>query len=175
VQLRQRLALCHRVFGPPWPDVGEEALLDRLDGWLGPELAGVRRGSDLARIDTGKSLRRLLSGSAASRFEEFAPERIEVPSGSRIRLTYADDTPPVLAVKLQEAFGWTVTPTVADGLVPVVLHLLSPAGRVVAITTDLVSFWRQGYPQVRAELRGRYPRHPWPEDPLTAAPTRRAR
>jgi ATP-dependent helicase HrpB len=98
-----------------------------------------------------------------------------VPSGSRVRLTYAHGDPPVLAVKLQEAFGWSAAPTVADGRVAVVLHLLSPAGSPVAITTDLASFWAQGYRQVRAELRGRYPRHPWPEDPTTAQPARRLR
>jgi ATP-dependent helicase HrpB len=96
-----------------------------------------------------------------------------VPSGSRIRVDYADPATPVLAVKIQEAYGWPRAPTVADGRVTVVLHLLSPAGRPAAVTSDLPSFWRNGYPQVRAELRGRYPRHAWPEDPTTAPPARR--
>jgi ATP-dependent helicase HrpB len=112
---------------------------------------------------------------AASRFGELAPERLRVPSGSEVRLAYDGVEPPVLAVKLQEVFGWTATPAVADGRVPVVLHLLSPARRPVAITSDLASFWKQGYPQVRADLRARYPRHPWPEDPLTAVPTKRVK
>jgi ATP-dependent helicase HrpB len=121
------------------------------------------------------ALRLLLPWPAAARFDELAPERIQVPSGSAVRLAYDGVEPPVLAVKLQEVFGWTATPTVADGRVPVVLHLLSPARRPVAITSDLASFWKQGYPQVRADLRARYPRHPWPEDPLSADPTGRVK
>ncbi|MGW6282930.1 ATP-dependent helicase HrpB [Kribbella sp. NPDC055071] len=171
--LRQRLAFCHAHLGAPWPAVDDEALLTHLDDWLGTELASVRRAGDLARIDVTSALRRLLPWPAAARFGELAPERLKVPSGSEVRLTYDGAEPPVLAVKLQEVFGWTTTPTVADGRVPVVLHLLSPARRPVAITSDLASFWRQGYPQVRADLRARYPRHPWPEDPLTATPTKR--
>ncbi|MET9312517.1 ATP-dependent helicase HrpB [Kribbella sp. NPDC003505] len=168
--LRQRLAFCHAHLGTPWPAVDDEALLAGLDEWLGTELATVR---DLARIDVTSALRRLLPWPAAARFDELAPERLQVPSGSRVRLEYDGAAPPVLAVKLQEVFGWTTTPLVADGRVPVVLHLLSPARRPVAITSDLTSFWKQGYPQVRADLRARYPRHPWPEDPLTATPTNR--
>ncbi|WP_305070373.1 ATP-dependent helicase C-terminal domain-containing protein, partial [Micromonospora sp. S-DT3-3-22] len=142
------------------------------DRWLGPELAAARRRADLARIDVTGALRRLLPWPQAGRLDELAPERIEVPSGSRVRVDYADPAAPVLAVKLQETFGWQQAPRLADGRVPVLLHLLSPAGRPVAVTADLASFWRTGYPQVRGELRGRYPRHPWPEDPVTAAPTR---
>ena len=119
------------------------------------------------------ALRRLLPWSVAGRLDEVAPERLPVPSGSRVRVDYADPAAPVLAVKVQEAFGWRDAPRLADGRVPVVLHLLSPAGRPVAVTRDLASFWANGYPQVRAELRGRYPRHPWPEDPTTAEPTQR--
>ena len=170
--LRQRLAFCHAHLGAPWPAVDDEALLGGLDEWLGTELATVR---NLAQIDVTSALRRLLPWPAAARFDELAPERLQVPSGSQIRLEYDGAEPPVLAVKLQEVFGWTTTPLVADGRVPVVLHLLSPARRPVAITSDLTSFWKQGYPQVRADLRARYPRHPWPEDPLTAVPTGRAK
>jgi ATP-dependent helicase HrpB len=174
-QLRQRMWFCHQHLGPPWPEVSDDALLAQLDSWLAPDLSSVRRRGDLERIDTGRALRRLLPWPEAGHFDELAPERIAVPSGSRVRLTYAHGDPPVLAVKLQEAFGWSAAPTVADGRVAVVLHLLSPAGSPVAITTDLASFWAQGYRQVRAELRGRYPRHPWPEDPTTAQPARRLR
>ncbi|WP_281492860.1 ATP-dependent helicase C-terminal domain-containing protein, partial [Micromonospora sp. MH33] len=142
--------------------------------WLGPELARARRRADLARVDVPAALRRLLDWRQAARLDELAPERLPVPSGSRIRLDYSDPAAPVLAVKLQETFGWQDAPRIADGRVPVLLHLLSPAGRPVAVTADLASFWRTGYPQVRAELRGRYPRHPWPEDPASAEPTRRA-
>lgn len=173
--LRERLAFCHAHLGAPWPAVDDEALLAGLDGWLGTELASVRAARDLARIDVASALRRLLPWPAAARFDELAPERLRVPSGSAVRLAYDGAEPPVLAVKLQEVFGWTATPTVADGRVPVVLHLLSPARRPVAITSDLASFWRQGYFQVRADLRARYPRHPWPEDPLGAAPTGRVK
>ncbi|WP_269087165.1 ATP-dependent helicase HrpB [Kribbella sp. ALI-6-A] len=173
--LRERLAFCHAHLGDPWPAVDDAALLADLDNWLGTELASVRSSRDLAHIDVASALRRLLPWPAATRFGELAPERLQVPSGSQVRLAYDGVEPPVLAVKLQEVFGWTATPTVADGRVPVVLHLLSPARRPVAITSDLASFWKQGYPQVRADLRARYPRHPWPEDPLTAAPTKRVK
>ncbi|MFI7387564.1 ATP-dependent helicase C-terminal domain-containing protein [Streptomyces sp. NPDC049813] len=170
--LRQRLAFVHRHAGEPWPDVSDAGLHARVDDWLEPELSRARRRADLARIDAGQALRRLLpwAGGVAARLDELAPERIEVPSGSRIRVDYADPGQPVLAVKLQEMFGLDATPRVAG--VPVLVHLLSPAGRPAAVTADLASFWRQGYPAVRAELRGRYPKHPWPQDPAAAEPTR---
>jgi ATP-dependent helicase HrpB len=170
-RLRERLTFLHRVLGPPWPAVDDPALLSDVDAWLGPELATARRRADLERVDGGAALRRLLPWPDAARLDELAPDRLPVPSGSRPRVDYSA-TEPVLPVKVQEAFGWTDTPRLADGRVPVRLHLLSPAGRPVAVTTDLASFWRTGYPEVRAELRGRYPRHPWPEDPTTATPTR---
>jgi ATP-dependent RNA helicase HrpB len=169
--LRERLAFLHRELGAPWPDVSDAALLDRTDEWLEPELSRARRRADLGRVQAGQALQRLLpwaSGDAA-RLDELAPERIEVPSGSRIRVEYGG-AQPVLAVKLQELFGLRETPTVAG--VPVLVHLLSPAGRPAAVTADLASFWKDGYRSVRAELRGRYPKHPWPEDPSTAEPTR---
>ncbi|WP_435054680.1 ATP-dependent helicase HrpB [Micromonospora aurantiaca (nom. illeg.)] len=172
--LRHRLAFCRQALGDGWPDVSEAALTAGAPVWLGPELARARRRADLGRADVAAALRRLLDWRQAARLDELAPERLEVPSGSRIRIDYADPAAPVLAVKLQETFGWRDVPRIADGRVPVLLHLLSPAGRPVAVTADLASFWRTGYPQVRAELRGRYPRHPWPEDPTTAEPTRRA-
>jgi ATP-dependent helicase HrpB len=170
-ELRERLAFAHRALGDPWPDVSDQALLDRAEDWL--DLSRSRRRADLAKIDVTSALRRLLPWSVAGRLDEVAPERLPVPSGSRVRVDYADSESPVLAVKVQEAFGWRDAPRLADGRVPILLHLLSPAGRPVAVTRDLASFWTQGYPQVRAELRGRYPRHPWPEDPTTAEPTRR--
>ncbi|MGQ4515953.1 ATP-dependent helicase HrpB [Streptomyces sp. DW26H14] len=171
-QLRDRLAFLRRVVGGGWPEVSDAALLERPDDWLEPELSRARRRSDLAGIDAGQALRRLLpwAGGEAGRLDELAPERIEVPSGSRVRVEYGGEQP-VLAVKVQELFGLRQTPEVAG--VPVVVHLLSPAGRPAAVTADLASFWRDGYRAVRAELRGRYPRHPWPEDPSTAQPTRR--
>ncbi|MFI1187963.1 ATP-dependent helicase HrpB [Streptomyces californicus] len=170
-QVRERLAFLHRVLGAPWPDVSDGALLAEPDAWLEPELSRARRRSDLGRLDAGQALRRLLPWATgeAARLDELAPERIEVPSGSRIRVAYGGEQP-VLAVKLQEVFGLAETPRVAG--VPVLLHLLSPAGRPAAVTADLASFWREGYRAVRAELRGRYPRHPWPEDPATVPATR---
>ncbi|TQS43297.1 ATP-dependent helicase HrpB [Cryptosporangium phraense] len=169
--LRERLAFAHAALGPPWPAMDDGTLLDRAAEWLGPDLTRVRRRADLAKVDAGAALRRLLPWPEAARLDELVPERLAVPSGSKIRVDYRDPAAPVLAVKVQEAFGWTATPTVAG--VPVRLHLLSPAGRPVAVTSDLESFWRTGYPSVRAELRGRYPKHPWPDDPTTATPTRR--
>ncbi|MEU3205210.1 ATP-dependent helicase HrpB [Streptomyces cyaneofuscatus] len=170
-QFRLRLAFLHRVLGAPWPDVSDDALLADPDGWLEPELSRARRRSDLGRIDAGQALRRLLPWATgeAVRLDELAPERVEVPSGSRIRVEYGGEQP-VLAVKLQELFGLSETPTVAG--VPVLVHLLSPAGRPAAVTADLASFWQDGYKAVRAELRGRYPKHPWPEDPATVQATR---
>ncbi|OKI05320.1 ATP-dependent helicase HrpB [Streptomyces sp. CB02923] len=171
--LRQRMAFLHRVVGDDWPDVSDAALLAQLDTWLGVELGRARRRADLERIDAGQALARLLpwASGAAVRFDELAPERIEVPSGSRIRVDYGGEQP-VLAVKLQELFGWQESPRVAGGRVPVLVHLLSPAGRPAAVTADLASFWKDGYRSVRAELRGRYPKHPWPENPSGAQPTR---
>ncbi|MET9720056.1 ATP-dependent helicase C-terminal domain-containing protein [Streptomyces rochei] len=170
--LRQRLAFLRHRLGEPWPDVSDDALYARVDEWLEPELSRARRRADLARIDAAQALARLLpwaSGEAA-RLDELAPERITVPSGSRVRVDYGDPARPVLAVKLQEMFGLQHSPEVAG--VPLLVHLLSPAGRPAAVTADLASFWKDGYHGVRAELRGRYPKHPWPEDPATAEPTR---
>ncbi|MEU0543634.1 ATP-dependent helicase C-terminal domain-containing protein [Nocardia sp. NPDC005978] len=166
--LRQRMGFLHRELGAPWPDVEDAALLENSEAWLGPELATATRRADLERIDAGQSLRRLLPWPAAARFEELAPERLEVPSGSKIRVDYAPDVP-VLAVKVQEIFGWAEPPRLAGGRAPILLHLLSPAQRPIAVTADLASFWRTGWPQVRAELRGRYPKHAWPEDPSTVS------
>ncbi|WP_416967251.1 ATP-dependent helicase HrpB [Streptomyces sp. 4F14] len=170
--LRQRLAFLRARVGEPWPDVSDEALYARVDEWLEPELGRARQRRDLARIDAGAALGRLLpwASGEAGKLDRLAPERIVVPSGSSVRVDYGDPERPVLAVKLQEMFGLQESPEVAG--VPVVVHLLSPAGRPVAVTADLASFWRDGYRGVRAELRGRYPKHPWPEDPTTAEPTR---
>jgi ATP-dependent helicase HrpB len=172
VVLRQRLAFLRLHLGEPWPDVSDDALHARVDEWLEPELSRARRRGDLARIDAGQALGRLLpwASGEATRLDELAPERMAVPSGSRIRIDYGDPEQPVLAVKLQEMFGLHESPAVAG--VPLLVHLLSPAGRPAAVTADLASFWKDGYRGVRAELRGRYPKHPWPEDPATAEPTR---
>ncbi|UQX86629.1 ATP-dependent helicase HrpB [Jatrophihabitans telluris] len=171
--LRQRLAFCHRqLVEQGWPDVSDGALLARLDSWLGPELARVRRRADLGRTDPGPGLSRLVGWPLFGRLGELAPERLTVPSGSRLALDYADLDRPRLSVRLQETFGWTRTPRLAEGRVGVVIELLSPAGRPVAVTADLASFWAEGYRAVRSELRGRYPKHAWPEDPSSVAPLR---
>lgn len=177
--LRGRLGILSRVFGAPWPDVSDAALTDRLDEWLAPEIEQLAGGTRIERIDVTSALRRLLPWPEAARLDELVPERLTVPSGSSIRVdwpapeahTDTEIAPPVLAVKLQECFGWTANPRVADGRVAVVLHLLSPAQRPLAVTADLASFWQNVYPQVRAENRGRYVKHPWPEDPIGAVAT----
>jgi ATP-dependent helicase HrpB len=175
--LRRRLALLRRELGAPWPDVSDAGLVDSLDAWLAPELDRLASGTPASRLELTSALRRLLPWPEAARLDDLAPERLEVPSGSRIRITYPepDGDPsarPVVAVKLQECFGWAQTPRLVDGRVPVLFHLLSPAGRPLAVTDDLASFWSGPYAQVRAEMRGRYPRHPWPEDPWAAVPTK---
>jgi ATP-dependent helicase HrpB len=158
-----------------WPDLSDGALLSSLAEWLGPFLGGMSRRAHLERLDIHAALRARCSPLQLRELERLAPESVLVPTGSRIRLDYEADPGPVLAVRLQEMFGATATPLVGGGRVPVVLHLLSPAGRPLAVTQDLVSFWKNAYPQVRKEMRGRYPRHHWPEDPLAAAPTRRTK
>ena len=177
--LRRRLALLHRELGGAWPDVSEPALLARLQDWLAPELAALAGGASTGGIDLAGPLSRLLPWPEAARLGELAPESLAVPSGSRIRIDYPDAADatgrPVVAVKLQECFGWAETPRLADGRVPVLFHLLSPARRPLAVTDDLASFWSGPYAQVRAEMRGRYPRHPWPEDPWTAPATARTK
>ncbi|WP_427132006.1 ATP-dependent helicase HrpB [Pseudarthrobacter sp. S9] len=177
--LRRRLALLHRELGDPWPDVSEPALLARLDKWLAPELEALAGGASTNGIDLADPLRRLLPWPDAARLGELVPESLEVPSGSRVRLDYPDvgddDGRPVVAVKLQECFGWARTPRLVGGRVPVLFHLLSPARRPLAVTDDLASFWSGPYAQVRAEMRGRYPKHPWPEDPWTAPATARTK
>ncbi|MDQ0732319.1 ATP-dependent helicase HrpB [Arthrobacter sp. B1I2] len=176
---RRRLAFLHRELGEPWPDVSEEALLGRLEEWLGPELEDLAAGKPVTSIDLAHPLRRLLPWPEAARLDELAPEGLEVPSGSRVRIDYPepgdDSAAPVVAVKLQECFGLAETPRLVGGRVPVLFHLLSPARRPLAVTDDLTSFWSGPYSQVRAEMRGRYPKHPWPEDPWSAPATARTK
>ncbi len=171
VALRRRLAFLHHTLGDPWPDVSDDALVTGIDAWLGSDLARVRGGRDLARLDVLGALRRLLPWPAAGRLDELAPERVTVPAGAAVRVEYGPSgtEQPVLALRLQDAFGWTTTPRIADGRVPLLLHLLTPARRPAAVTADLESFWAGPYRQVRAELRGRYPKHAWPEDPPSSS------
>jgi ATP-dependent helicase HrpB len=164
-ELRLRLAACRSGLGEPWPGVEDAALLAALD------LSTARNRSELLRLDVTAALRALVPWSVAGQLDDVAPERVQVPSGSRVRVDYTDPDAPALPVRVQEVFGWNRAPLVAGR--PLRLHLLSPASRVVAVTSDLASFWTTGYPGVRADLRGRYPRHAWPEDPTAAEPARR--
>lgn len=167
LQLRARLAAAHAGLGDPWPAVDDEALLAAID------VSGARSRADLTRLDVPAALRALVPWQVAGDLDAVVPERVEVPTGSRIRVDYTDPTVPTLSVRVQEVFGWSQAPSVAGR--PLRLQLLSPAQRVVATTGDLAGFWVTGYPAVRSELRGRYPRHPWPEDPAVASATKRAR
>ncbi len=174
-QWRDRVAFLHRVDPEGWPDLSDAALSATTGAWLAPHLVGVRRRRDLAGLDLGTVLRSHLPWDRQRQVDELAPTHLTVPSGSNVRLDYSSPDGPVLAVRLQELFGLTETPRVAAGRVPLVVHLLSPAGRPVQVTTDLANFWRETYPQVKAELKGRYPKHHWPEDPLTAEATARTK
>ena len=174
-RLRERLAFLHRTDGASWPDVSDAALLDRLEGWLAPHAARLRGLADLGRIDFTSLQLADLSWQQRQALDSDAPTHIEVPSGSRLPIDYGDPESPVLAVRLQEMFGLAETPRIARGRVPLTLHLLSPAHRPVQVTRDLGGFWRSSYHDVRKDLRGRYPKHAWPEDPLTETPTRKAK
>jgi ATP-dependent helicase HrpB len=172
VHLRDRLAFLHRHV-PGWPDVSDAALRTEAREWLGPWLVGCRSRGDVDALDLATLLRERLEWRQRTQLDALAPTHLAVPSGSRIRIDYSDPDAPVLAVRLQEVFGWTDTPTVGGGTVPVTLHLLSPANRPVQVTRDLAGFWTSSYFDVRKELRGRYPKHDWPEDPASATARRR--
>ncbi len=175
--LRARVAFL-RSLGDPggdWPDWSDSALLADLETWLGPYLAGKTRIAHLADLDLHAILKAGLTRAQMHRLDDLAPSHVALPSGSRLPIDYAAENGPVLAVRLQEMFGLGETPRIAAGRVPLLLHLLSPAGRPVQVTRDLGGFWKTSYRAVRADLRGRYPRHDWPDDPATAQPTRRAK
>ncbi len=169
--LRERMAFLCTTVGEPWPDVTDEALASRLDEWAGLEIERFVAGGKLTDV-TADQLERLFPWPDALHLDELAPQRINVPTGYTARVDYSSGRP-VVRLRVQEAFGWSETPRVAG--VPVTLELLSPAQRPVAVSDDLRSFWAGPYAQVRAEMRGRYPRHPWPEDPASATPTRRSK
>ena len=169
-QWQARVAMMKAQSPDDWPDVANVTLLEQLESWLGPFLAGATRWRDVQSLDLLGALGSLLDYNQQQALAAQAPERLTIPTGQSVALDYTADNGPVLAAKLQALFGWQETPTVAGGQVPVVIHLLSPAQRPLAVTADLASFWKNGYPQVRKELRGRYPKHPWPEDPLNATP-----
>ncbi|MFO1371928.1 MAG: ATP-dependent helicase HrpB [Candidatus Competibacteraceae bacterium] len=169
------LSLRHWFPEEGWPDVSDTGLTAHLEDWLPPWLEGLTRCEHLQRLDLAAALHSLLDGRLRARLSEITPTHLQVPSGSRLRLQYTPGEPPVLAVKLQELFGLADTPRIADGRIPVTLHLLSPAQRPIQVTQDLRGFWERTYAEVKKELKGRYPKHPWPDDPWTATPTRRTR
>ncbi len=155
-----------------WPDLSHDKLLKNIDNWLLPFIGNAKNNSDLKRIDLLVALQSLFDWQQLQRIDKLTPERLKVASGSNIRIQYGLDTRPILAVKLQEMFGEADTPRIAGGKIPVQLHLLSPAGRPLQVTQDLRTFWDEVYPDVKKEMRGRYPKHPWPDDPWNALPTR---
>ncbi|NWO05663.1 MAG: ATP-dependent helicase HrpB [Alteromonadaceae bacterium] len=167
-QWQARVRLLAREFPGDWPEVSDEALLATLDDWLAPFMAGMQRWIDLTKLDLMQALNTLLDYPQQQKLDELAPKALGIPTGQRVTLDYTADNGPVLSAKLQALFGRTRTPRVAAGRIPVVIHLLSPAQRPLAVTSDLASFWANAYPEVRKDMRGRYPKHPWPEDPLSA-------
>lgn len=169
---RQRMLFLHHLQPDRWPDVSDVALAATLEEWLKPHLVGLRSLEQVSRLNFNQILLGNLSWQEQQEMDQLAPTHLEVPSGSRVALDYSDPTTPILAVRLQEVFGLLDTPRIGGGKVPLLFHLLSPASRPVQVTRDLKSFWQTGYYEVRKDLRGRYPKHHWPDDPLAAPPTR---
>jgi ATP-dependent helicase HrpB len=172
--LRERAAFL-RGFDPAWPDLSDAALAAAIDDWLAPLLAGRRSLAQIDDVTLEHALKTLIPWELQRRLDAEAPERFEAPTGSRLRIDYGAEGGPRVEVRVQELFGLGVHPTVAGGRVPLTLALLSPARRPVQVTKDLPGFWRGSWAAVRSEMRGRYPKHPWPEDPATASPTTRAK
>jgi ATP-dependent helicase HrpB len=171
--LRARVMFLRRLFPEEgWPDLSDEALLANLSDWLAPYLAGISRKAHLDRLDMHQIIQSLIPHDLARKMDRLAPVRIEVPSGADVRIDYETEGDPVLRVRLQEMFGLARTPAIAEGRSPLRIELLSPAGRPLAVTQSLETFWTNGYPGVRSDMRGRYPKHAWPEDPLNAAPVK---
>jgi len=174
-QWRGRVMFLRAAEGDPWPDLSDAALAERREEWLVPALFDKIALRDFSAGDLSDALMGLLPWELRARLEREAPTHFEAPTGSALAIDYEAEQGPTIAVRLQELFGLTTHPSVAGGKVPLVLELLSPAHRPVQVTRDLPGFWRGSYAAVRAELRGRYPRHPWPDDPANALPTRRAK
>ena len=171
---RERIAFL-RTHDETWPDLSDAALAATLEAWLAPFLEGVSRRDHLARVDLAAALKALVPWDRGRELDRLVPTHIAVPSGSHVPVDYTNPAEPTLSVRLQEMFGLSDTPRIAGGKVPLIIHLLSPARRPVQVTRDLASFWATGYRSVKAELKGRYPRHYWPDDPLIAEPTARVR
>jgi ATP-dependent helicase HrpB len=171
--LRARVMFIRRLFPDDgWPDFSDEALLASLEDWLMSYLAGISRKAHLDRLDMHQILQGMIPHELYRKMDRLAPVRIEVPSGADVRIDYKTEGDPVLRVRLQEMFGLARTPAIAEGRSPLRIELLSPAGRPLAVTQSLETFWTNGYPSVRSDMRGRYPKHAWPEDPLNAAPVK---
>ncbi|MFS0557339.1 ATP-dependent helicase HrpB [Brevibacillus sp. 179-C9.3 HS] len=173
-QYRERLMFMYRL-EEGWPNVEDEALLGSLEEWLAPHVYGYKRKEDLQSLSVQSMLEGMLSWEQRRQLDEYAPTHVIVPSGSKIPVDYSDPAAPILSVRLQELFGWQDAPRIGRGRVPLTLHLLSPAHRPVQVTRDLASFWAQTYFEVKKDLKGRYPKHYWPDDPLAAIPTNRTR
>jgi ATP-dependent helicase HrpB len=163
------------VQGESWPDLTDDALAARREDWLVPLLADKTALKEISAADLSEALTALVPWDLRARLEREAPTHFEAPTGTMLAIDYEAEQGPTIAVRLQELFGLNTHPSIAKGAVPLVLELLSPAQRPVQVTRDLPGFWRGSYAAVRSDLRGRYPRHPWPEDPVTAPPTRRVK
>ena len=173
-QLRQRLLFIHQL-EPDWPDVADERLLTDLESWLGPYVYGLTSRAQLAQLNLTSILEAMLNREQFRKLDAYAPAQLLVPSGQRISIDYSNPNCPVLAVKIQEMFGLSETPRIAGGKVCLTLHLLSPARRVMQVTQDLANFWSKTYFEVKRDLMGRYPKHPWPDEPTKAIPTSRVK
>jgi ATP-dependent helicase HrpB len=174
-QWRDRVMFLRKAEGDSWPDLSDEALVARREHWLVPALYDKTALKDFSAGDLSEALLALLPWDQRARLEREAPTHFEAPTGTMLAIDYEAEQGPTIAVRLQELFGLTTHPSIAKGAVPLVLELLSPAHRPVQVTRDLPGFWRGSYAAVRSDLRGRYPRHPWPEDPANAPPTRRVK
>jgi ATP-dependent helicase HrpB len=174
-QWRDRVMFLRNAEGDSWPDLSDEALAARREDWLVPALYDKTALKDFSAGDLSEALLALLPWDLRARLEREAPTHFEAPTGTMLAIDYEAEQGPTIAVRLQELFGLTTHPSIAKGAVPLVLELLSPAHRPVQVTRDLPGFWRGSYAAVRSDLRGRYPRHPWPEDPANALPTRRVK
>ena len=163
----------HGFTDPTWPNCSDDVLTSTMRMWLRDFVGGMRKKEHLTRLSLKQVFSAMFTHEQLRQLDKLAPTHLRVPSGSKIQISYDSPDQPVLAVKLQELFGLTETPTVAGGKAPVTIHLLSPAARPLAVTQDLPSFWKNTYPDIRKQMRARYPKHPWPEDPMTAVPTRR--
>ncbi|ANE47632.1 ATP-dependent helicase [Paenibacillus swuensis] len=174
-QMQERMQFMHKVNPEQWPDASEAGLLDNLETWLGPHAYGMKSRSDLQKIPLTEALADLISYEQRVELNHMVPTHMTLPSGSRVPLDYSNPDQPVLAARLQELFGWKETPRIGGGRVPLTIHLLSPAQRPVQVTQDLASFWKTAYYEVRKDLKGRYPKHYWPDNPLEAPATSRTR